>query len=140
MNTPNSTESDWKQCNNVNTKRLAKWTAAWVITLAITTFGPVFIWMQNDIITAAAIGVNFLVGIGMIWANKKHLASLDELQQKIQLNAMGLSLGVGLIVGISYSTLATTGLINAHAEISHLVIVMSLTYMVGIILGNRKYR
>ncbi|WP_227006550.1 hypothetical protein [Shewanella donghaensis] len=136
----NSMGNDWKQCNSVNTKRLAKWTAAWVITLAITTFGPVFIWSQNDIITSVAIAVNFLVGIGMIIANKQHLASLDELQQKIQLSAMGLSLGVGLIVGISYSTLDTTGLINAHAEISHLVIVMSLTYMVGILLGNRKYR
>ncbi|MCC4834760.1 hypothetical protein Q4601_13375 [Shewanella sp. 1_MG-2023] len=135
-----SMDNDWKKCNSINTIRLAKWTAAWVITLAITTFGPIFLWPENDIITVATIGGNFLVGIGMIWANKQHLASLDELQQKIQLNAMGLSLGVGLIVGISYSTLATTGIINAHAEISHLVIVMSLTYMVGIILGNRKYR
>ncbi|PMG80033.1 hypothetical protein BCU84_04650 [Shewanella sp. 10N.286.51.B7] len=135
-----SMDNDWKKCNSINTIRLAKWTAAWVITLAITTFGPIFLWPENDIITVATIGGNFLVGIGMIWANKQHLASLDELQQKIQLNAMGLSLGVGLIVGISYSTLATTGIINAHAEISHLVIVMSLTYMVGIILGNRKNR
>ncbi|WP_153916098.1 hypothetical protein [Shewanella sp. TC10] len=135
-----SMDNDWKKCNSVNTIRLAKWTAAWVITLAITTFGPFFLWPENDIITVAAIGGNFLVGIGMIWANKQHLASLDELQQKIQLNAMALSLGVGLIVGISYSTLSTTGIINAHAEISHLIIVMSLTYSVGILLGNRKYR
>ncbi|KPZ72269.1 hypothetical protein AN944_01047 [Shewanella sp. P1-14-1] len=139
MKTPQSTTTGWKERNANYTKKLAKWTAAWVVTLAIATFGPVFIW-QQEAITITAIVINFLVGIGMILANKHHLLSLDELQQKIQLNAMGLSLGVGLISGISYSTLSTTGVINSHAEISHLVIVMSLTYMVGIILGNRKYQ
>jgi len=140
MTSPESTNTNWKQRNNLNTKRLAKWTAAWVISLALATFGDKFIWQQNELITAIAIGVNFLVGIMMIMVNKQHLTDLDELQQKIQLNAMGLSLGIGLIVGISYSTLDTTGLISSHAEISHLIIVMALTYMIGIILGNRKYQ
>ncbi|GAA0787221.1 MULTISPECIES: hypothetical protein [Pseudomonadati] len=140
MTSPESTNTNWKQRNNLNTKRLAKWTAAWVISLALATFGDKFIWQQNELITAIAIGINFLVGIMMIMVNKQHLIDLDELQQKIQLNAMGLSLGIGLIVGISYSTLDTTGLISSHAEISHLIIVMALTYMIGIILGNRKYQ
>jgi len=140
MTSPESTNTNWKQRNNLNTKRLAKWTAAWVISLALATFGDKFIWQQNELITAIAIGINFLVGIMMIMVNKQHLTDLDELQQKIQLNAMGLSLGIGLIVGISYSTLDTTGLISSHAEISHLIIVMALTYMIGIILGNRKYQ
>ncbi|WP_434953036.1 hypothetical protein ACRWQL_08115 [Shewanella sp. HL-SH4] len=140
MKTLDCNNTDWKQCNQINTKRLAKWTAAWVLSLAFATFGAQFIWQQSQWITLTAIGVNFLIGIGMIIANKQHLADLDELQQKIQLNAMGLSLGMGLIIGISYSTLDTTGLIQAHAEISHLVIVMSLTYLIGIIMGNRKYQ
>ena len=140
MTSPESTNTNLKQRNNLNTKRLAKWTAAWVISLALATFGDKFIWQQNELITAIAIGINFLVGIMMIMVNKQHLTDLDELQQKIQLNAMGLSLGIGLIVGISYSTLDTTGLISSHAEISHLIIVMALTYMIGIILGNRKYQ
>ena len=140
MTSPESTNTNWEQRNNLNTKRLAKWTAAWVISLALATFGDKFIWQQNELITAIAIGINFLVGIMMIMVNKQHLTDLDELQQKIQLNAMGLSLGIGLIVGISYSTLDTTGLISSHAEISHLIIVMALTYMIGIILGNRKYQ
>ncbi|MCT7942036.1 MULTISPECIES: hypothetical protein [Shewanella] len=140
MTSPESINTDWKQRNNLNTKRLAKWTAAWVISLALATFGDKFIWQQDELITAIAIGVNFIIGIVMIMVNKQHLIDLDELQQKIQLNAMGLSLGIGLIVGISYSTLDTTGLISSDAEISHLIIVMGLTYMIGIILGNRKYQ
>ncbi|MGE6569280.1 hypothetical protein ACQKE9_12100 [Shewanella vesiculosa] len=130
---------DWKNANKQNTARLAKWTFAWVITMAIANFGPIYLWQQQAI-TALAIGINFIIGIGMIMANRRQLLGLDELQQKIQLHAMGLSLGVGLIVGLSYSNLDTTNLISGHAEISHLVIIMSLSYLFGIILGHRKYQ
>ena len=136
---PLTQNQDWKNTNKHNTTRLATWTLAWVISMAVANFGPQFIW-QQDLITIMAIGTNFMMGIGMVLANRRQLLGLDELQQKIQLNAMGLSLGVGLIVGLSYSNLDTTNLIAGHAEISHLVIIMGLTYLVGIILGHRKYQ
>ena len=136
---PLTHNKDWKNTNKHNTTRLATWALAWVISMAVANFGPQFIW-QQDLITIMAIGTNLMMGIGMILANRRQLLGLDELQQKIQLNAMGLSLGVGLIVGLSYSNLDTTNLIAGHAEISHLVIIMGLTYLVGIILGHRKYQ
>ena len=77
---------------------------------------------------------------GYILANVRHLKSLDEMHQKIQLEAMGLSLGVGLVVGLAYSNLDVTGLIGFHAEISHLVMLMGLTYAVGTAAGLRKLR
>jgi hypothetical protein len=80
------------------------------------------------------------VGVGMILANKRHLQGLDELHQKIQLDAMAISLGVGVVVGLGYSNLDVTNIISADAEISHLVILIALTYLAGIIIGNRKYR
>ncbi|MCL1066873.1 hypothetical protein L2735_08650 [Shewanella olleyana] len=138
--THNEPEKSWKANNCRDTKSLAKWTTAWVVTMAIANFGPKFIWQENELLTLLAIVVNLAVGVGMILANKRHLAGLDELQQRIQLNAMAGSLGVGLIVGLSYSNLDVTGLIGFDAEISHLVIIMALTYMVGILLGNRKYQ
>jgi hypothetical protein len=60
-----------------------------------------------------------MISIGMILANRRLRLGLDELQQKIQLNAMGLSLGVGFIVGLSDSNLDITNLITGHADISH---------------------
>ncbi|GIU53904.1 MULTISPECIES: hypothetical protein [Shewanella] len=138
--THNEPEKSWKANNHRQTKSLAKWTTAWVVTMAIANFGSKLIWQENDLLTLLAIGLNLAVGVGMILANKRHLANLDEMQQRIQLNAMAGSLGVGLIVGLSYSNLDVTGLIGFNAEISHLVIIMALTYMVGILLGNRKYR
>ena len=131
---------DWEAKTVRNTVRLAYWTAAWVATLAVVNFGPKFLWGGNKTITILAIIVNLTVGFGMILANKRHLKGLDEMQQKIQLEAMGLSLGIGLVVGLGYSSMDITNVIHFDAEISHLVILMGLTYLAGVIAGVRRYR
>lgn len=58
-------------------------------------------------------------------------------EQKIQREAMALSLGVGLVVGSAYSIL---DVIAFDAEIPHMVVLMSLTYLGAINFANRKYR
>jgi hypothetical protein len=140
MKSNQSGTGDWAANTVKNTIQLAFWTGAWLVTLASATFGPVFIWDYSKIPTIIGIIVNLLVGFGMIVANKRHLKGLDEMQQKIQLEAMALSLGVALVVGLSYSLMDTTNLIAADAEISHLIILISLTYAAGVGMGVRKYR
>ncbi|MBU2882812.1 hypothetical protein KO525_01390 [Psychrosphaera sp. B3R10] len=132
--------NNWKQQNINNTKRLAAWTFAWLITMAIASFGPVFIWDGNTTMSSISVAINLLVGIGMIWANKKHLAGLDEMQQKVQLNAMAIALGVGLVFGLAYSNLDIANVIESDAEISHLVMLIGITYLVSTIIGLRKYQ
>ena len=140
MNKNTQDPSEWQACTIKNTTRLGQWTAAWLITMAIATFAPMFLWHENTILTVIAIIINLMVGFGMIIANKRHLNGLDELQQKITFEAMALSLGVGLVVGLSYSLLDTTKVIAVDAEISYLVMLMGVTYLAGILLGNRKYK
>ncbi|MCB0295658.1 MAG: hypothetical protein KDI38_11125 [Calditrichaeota bacterium] len=130
----------WEARTKKNTKSLALWTAAWTLSMALATFGPKFIWQGDRLLTILAILLNLGLGIGMIVANKRHLKGLDELQQKIQLEAMALALGVGLVGGLSYSLLDITNLIHSDAEISHLVILMALTYMGGIVAGQVRYK
>jgi hypothetical protein len=76
----------------------------------------------------------------MIRVFKQYLLGLDELQRKIQLDAMALTLGVGIVVGVSYELLEDIKLIAFEPEISHLILLMCLTYCIGIILGNRRYQ
>ena len=130
----------WAANMKRNTVRLAYWTTAWVATMALATFGPRTIWDEDPLITALAILVNLAIGFGMIWANKLHLKGLDEMQQKVQLDAMGISLGVGLVLGLGYSTMDVTNLIAFDAEISHLVILMGLTYLAATVIGTWRYR
>jgi hypothetical protein len=122
-----------------NTITLAKWTAAWLITMALAVFGPRFIWDYAMAGTLSAIVLNLVAGFGMIVANIRHLRGLDELQQKIHLEAMGLALGVAVVVGLAYSSLDITNVISFDAEISHLVVIVALTYLAGVLAGQRRY-
>jgi len=123
-----------------NTKRLFFWGVVWVLATAGLAFGPKNLWSFNTWLTIIAVLIHIGLGLGMIRAFKQYLLGLDELQRKIQLDAMALSLGVGLVLGCSYEQLEDIKLIPFQPEIPHLIILMSLTYYIGIILGNRRYQ
>ncbi len=122
------------------TRNLGIWTGAWTVTMAIANFGPTFIWDQHEGLTIAAIIVNVLLGAGMILANIRHLKVLDEMQRKVAMDAMGISLGVAVVTGLAYSNLDVTNIIPFDAEISHLVILIGLTYMASMLIGRLRYR
>lgn len=139
MNTEISTNA-WTTRLRKNTIRLGYWTAAWLISMALAAFGPKFLWDYNTPFSTLAIGFNLVMGVGWILANKKNLADLDGLQQKIQLEATALSLSVGVVAGLSYELFEDIKLITFQPEISHLIIIMALAYALGVILGNRRYK
>jgi len=126
--------------NRKDTLNLAGWTGAWLVSLAIATFGPLVAWNGVVPMTMAAIIVNLGIGVGMIVANKRHLRGLDELDQKIQLEAMALTLGIALVVGLAYSLLDVTNVVPFDAEISHLVTLMGMTYGISVAVGRRRYQ
>ena len=132
--------SNWELQGKKNTIQLMAWTLAWTLSVALATFGPVFLWASNSTFTIIALIINLGLGVGMIMANKRYLNGLDEMQKKIQLEATALTLGVGLVGGIGYTLLDITNLIASDAEISHLIILMGLTYIVGIIVSQLRYR
>jgi hypothetical protein len=139
--TKSETNSDsWVSRNRKNTLRVAGWTAAWVMTTAITAFGPKLVWDFATLPTILALLVNLGVGFGMIWAYKQHVAGMDEMQQKIFLEAGAISLGAGLVFGCAYEQLEDIRLIPFEPEISHLIILMSAAFMIGMLNGHRKYR
>ena len=123
-----------------NTLRLGCWTGAWVLATAGAAFGPRFLWDFNTLPTILGVLIHIGIGFGMIRVFKQYLLGLDELQRKIQLDAMALSLGIGLVLGCSYEMLEDIKLIPFEPEIPHLLILMSLTYVVGAVLGHRKYQ
>ena len=82
--------------------QLAIWTWTWVATLALATFGPEFIWTADSPLTIASIVINFLNGALMIWANRNLYSHYDELERKIHLEAMALTLGVAVIIGLTF--------------------------------------
>ena len=132
--------SDTTAQTKKNTLRLFFWTGAWVLATAGAAFGPRFLWDFNTLPTMLGVLIHIGIGFGMIRMCRQNLLGLDELQRKIQLDAMALSLGVGVVFGVSYEMLEDIKLITFEPEISHLHLLMCLTYFIGIILGNRRYQ
>ena len=122
-----------------NLYNLAIWTWTWVGTLAIATFGPKYIWDNHTVLTTLAVSINFVHGILMIVANRKVFNDFDELQRKIHLESLALTLGLAVVVGLSYSLLELTNLIALNAEISNLIIFIGLTYLILVTINTRRY-
>jgi len=123
-----------------NILRLFGWAASWVGTCALMKFGPEFLWNKSSVFTLLAIGMNVCVGVGLILAHKKYIAKLDELQRKIYLNALAITVGVILIVVVPYSVMEKYDVISFHAGIPHLLVLMSLTFCLSLAYGSWRYR
>jgi hypothetical protein len=140
MNQSSAMESGYQSRIRTNVIRLFRWNGAWGATTALMAFGPKFLWNKALGFTLLAVGLDVAVGVGMILANKNYLAELDELQRKVQLNSMGITLGVGLIVGVPFSVMDAYHVIPIHADIGYLLILMSLTFAVSNLYGTWRYR
>lgn len=132
--------SNWQAQKKKNIKLLAIWTLGWVLSLAVVTFGPKFIWEDKEVLTYLAFFLNLGFGVGMIFANRNHINGLDELDKKITFDAMAIALGVGVIGGLSFSVMDITNMIGFDAEISFLVVLISITYMIAMIVGKLRYK
>ena len=118
---------------------LGLWTWSWVATLAIATFGPKFIWDDHTVLTTFAILTNLVNGVLMILANRKLFNHYDELERKIHLESLALTLGLTVIVGLTYSLLDQVNLIPFDAEKGILVGFVGLTYMITLLINRKRY-
>jgi len=118
---------------------LGLWTWSWVATLAIATFGPIFIWEEHKALTTFAIIINLANGVLMILANRQLFNHYDELERKIHLESLALTLGLTIIVGLTYSLLDQTNLIPFDAEIGVLIGFVGVTYMITLLVNRKRY-
>jgi predicted membrane channel-forming protein YqfA (hemolysin III family) len=140
MNQLKTPENGYQSRICTSSLRLLAWSGAWLAATALMKFGPKFLWNRASVLTLLAVGLDVAVGVGMILANKTYIEQLDELQQKVYLNALGITAGVAVIVGVPFSVMGLYHVISFHAEIWHLLLLMGLTFMFSIAYGNWRYR
>ena len=107
--------------------------------MAIATFGPKFIWDDHRALTILAIITNLANGLLMILANRKLFNHYDELERKIHLESLALTLGLTVIVGLTYSLMDQSNIIPFEAEIGILVGFVGLTYMITLLINKTRY-
>ena len=122
-----------------NTQKLALWTGLWLVSLALVAFGPQFLWDYHTAVTTSLIVTNIFMGYKMIIANKEHLEGLDELQQRIHLEAMALSLGCSVVFGAVFGLLEGVKIMQSSPNPSSVLFVTGITYAIGMLIAHRKY-
>jgi len=115
------------------------WVFTWSATMVLADKAELYHWYPVQWMSMAAIIFNALIGLGMIYAFIRYLKVLDELQRKIQMDALAFTVGAGLVGGFTYSLLAAGNYI-ADAEASDVILVMMLAYMAANIIGKMRYR
>ena len=121
------------------TKILMAWVFAWVVSTAILSVGVNYLW-DNLLITKIVLLINLAIGVGMIIANKNLFKHYDELQKKIQFEAMALTLGLAVVVGLTYEISFDFGVINSEPEFEYLVFFICFSYITSIIINSRRYK
>ncbi len=130
---------DWTARTKKNHIRLIGWVFVWSLTMVLADKAELYEWYSSEVISILAIVTNAIIGIGMIVVFMRFLKELDELQRKIQLDSLALSMGIGLVGSFSYSLLVTAKFI-LDVEISDIIFLMLFAYVVGIIVGQVRYR
>ena len=123
-----------------NTIRLVRWNGVWAAATLLMAFGPKLLWNKGLVFTLLAVGLNVATGVGMILANKKYIAELDDLQRRIYLNALATTVGVAVIAVVPYAVLDAYHVVHFQAAVAYLVILMSLTFLASFAYGTWRYR
>lgn len=121
------------------TVRLALWTLAWVATLALARFGPASLW-DSESASWVAVALNIATGIGLMFAHARYLRDIDELQRKINLDALAVTLGVGFVGGFAYVVADAADLITRDVDVAVFPVLLAVVYMLTILVGHLRYR
>ena len=122
------------------TVQFAIWTWAWVASMALATFGRVFLWdNSNTTLTAISIALNVALGIGMIIGNRNYFNNFDELEKKIYLEALALAMGLNIVFGLAFNLCEQANLLPFKADIGVLVLFTSLSFSIILTLNKRSY-
>jgi hypothetical protein len=88
--------------------------------------------------TLAGVAVTSLFGIAILLMYRRFLQETDELRRKIEVEALALAFGVGVIGGLSYWLLAVSGAVPA-SDLIYVFVAMILTHPLGVLIGHRRY-
>jgi len=138
MNEPKPRENGYQSRTLTGLRELACWSAGWAAATLLMKNGPLVLWNKDLTFTLLAVGVDLAVGVGLILAHKNWLAELDELQKKVYLDALGITLGVTVTAGVAYEFLDKYDVIPFH--FSNLLILTCVTLLASVLYGTWRYR
>lgn len=120
-----------------NQRRIIAWSLIWTVSWTAGALAIDNGWLAAGAAGVAAAVLSALFGLAMLVAYRRFLREADELRRKIEVEALAVAFGVGLVVGMTYWLLGEGGIV-AEAEILPVLVLMILTHSVGILVGFRR--
>jgi hypothetical protein len=114
-------------------------TFIWIAMMIFIDKGILYGWFTSDMQINLLIAFDTILGIVVIFMFISLLNAMDELQRKIQFDALAFSMGTTFVASITYSLLTTAQIVK-DSETSDLILIMTVCYMASIIYGQVKYR
>ncbi len=123
-------EKDKRNANRVNL-----WAFGWVGTLLTLSLLGTGEKQGLSLVALVVFALHLLCGIFMILSYRRFVRILDEMERKIQFDALALSVGITMVFFSAASILGQTGVVPATNSAS-LIVVMSMTYVISLIVGR----
>lgn len=114
------------------------WALVWMASWVGIQFGIGWDWLTTKPQIVAAAMASLIPAAAMVAAYRRFLREADELRRKIELDALAVSFGVGVIGGMTYFMLAQGGLLE-KADFLWVVVAMLMTHPLGVWIGHRRY-
>jgi hypothetical protein len=114
-------------------------TFVWMALMVFIDKAILYNWIESTSLINTLIVLDVILGMLTIYMFIKMLAAMDEMQRKIQFDALAFTMGATLVAAVTYSLLTTAMIVN-DSETSDLILFMTFCYMLSIGYGQVKYR
>jgi hypothetical protein len=121
-----------------NSWRAGGWLFLWSVAFVGTTWGGRRELLPEGLAVYVAIAATTVLGVVAVLSYARFIREADELQRKVQLDALSLGFGGGFLAAFTFELLEQTGLIG-QVDSGDLFLVMVLIYVLGIVVGARRY-
>lgn len=120
-----------------NLRRFTLWSFLWALSFVLSTLGIKKEWWPpaGEFVAVASTA---LLGLVSILRYRRFLMEADELQRKIEIEALALAFGVGMVGGLS-SWLLVVGASVPGTDLIYVFCAMMVTYAVSVLVGRRRY-
>lgn len=139
MSSSISQHSDYDRRAIRDNLALVGWMFIWMGSLVISDKAALYGWWSAAWISWLSIAVNFALGVWMVSRFVRMLRGMDDLQRKIQLDALAFSFGVSIVGTITYSLMVTWGYI-VEEEVTDIFVIMCVAYSAAIITNTLRFR
>ncbi len=141
MNNTSANPNEYSAREKKTSRYAAYWSLAWGVSIPLGCAGVMFLPASKLFLGIFALFIHVGIGLGAIRAHIRLLETLDEMQRKIQLEAMAMALGALWVAFGSLLILHSAELIHIDSwEVALLAVLAGLGMAIGNIIGVLRHR